>query len=370
MLDDLAALFQLGENVTHRVGEHIDELVKKRLVKPERAPVTHGAAQDAAQDVVAIGVPRLDAVGDREAQRADVVADDPKGGVDFFLSGGIVALKCRGVFFAAQFFELGKDGTENVGVVIGNRPAEVSEVARRLDDGGDTLEAHPGVHVPGGERHEGAVRVGVVLDENEVPNLDALPAAGVDEAAFRVGLRREVDVQLAARAARAGVAHHPEIILFVAVDDVHGGVEPGGGEDRRPTVVRLLVELARVAFRGLVHGGVEPLFRETPHAGEQFPSPLDRLLFEVVAKGPVAEHLEESVVVRVHSNVVEVVVLATGADAFLGVGGAAGGVRAGLLAEEDRHELVHAGVGEQQVGRVRHEAGRRHNGVLFLLKKI
>ena len=339
-------------------------------MKPERAPVAHGAPQDAAQNVVAIGVPRLDAVGNRETQRADVVADDSKGGVGFFLPGLPGAGQRGGVFFAAQFLELGEDGTENVGVIIGNRPAEVGETVGGLHDGGDTLEAHPGVHVPGGERHERAVRVGVVLDENQIPNLYALSAVGVDEAALRVALRGEVDVQLATRAARAGVAHHPEIILLVAIDDVHGGVEPGGGKDRRPTVVRLLVELAWLAFARLVHGGVEPLFRKPPHAGEQLPSPLDRLLFEVVAKGPVAEHLEERVVVRVHSHVLEVVVLAAGADALLGVGSAAGGVRAGLLAKEDRHELVHAGVGEQQIRRGRHEAGRGHNGVLLFLKEI
>ena len=61
--------------------------------------------------------------------------------------------------------------------------------------------------------------------KTRVPNLNALSAVGVDEAAFRVAIRREVDVQLAARAARAGVAHHPKIILLVAIDNVHGGVE-------------------------------------------------------------------------------------------------------------------------------------------------
>ena len=370
MLDDFAALLQLGENVFHRVRQNIDELVKKRLVKPECTPVAHGAAQDAAQNVIAIGVPGLDAVGDGEAQRADMVADDAKGCIGFFLIGRLGAGQCSGIFFAAQFLECGKYGAENIRVVVGNRPAEVSEPFGGLDDGGDTLEAHAGVHVPGRERHKRAIRVGVVLNENQIPNLDALSAVGVDEAALRVALRGEVDVQLATRAARAGFAHHPEIILLVAIDDVHGGVEPGSGKDRHPTVVRLLIELAWLAFARLVHGGVEPLFWKSPQAGEQLPSPLDRLLFEVVAKGPVAEHLEERVVVRVHSHVLEVVVLASGADALLGVGSAAGGVRAGLLAKEDRHELVHAGVGEQQIRRGRHEAGRGHNGVLLFLKEI
>ena len=36
----------------------------------------------------------------------------------------------------------------------------------------------------------------------------------------------QIDVDLRARAARAGVAHHPEIVLLVAVDDVDRRVEP------------------------------------------------------------------------------------------------------------------------------------------------
>ena len=74
--------------------------------------------------------------------------------------------------------------------------------------------------------------------------------------------------------------------------------------------------------------------------------------------------------VGVEADVFEVVVFAAGADAFLGVGGAAGLVGTFGLAEEDGHELVHAGVGEQQVGAVRHEAGRRHNGVLLRLEEV
>ena len=62
-----------------------DEFVEERLVKAERAAVADGAAQDAAQDVVAVGVAGLDAVGDGEAERADVVGDDAEGDVDFFL---------------------------------------------------------------------------------------------------------------------------------------------------------------------------------------------------------------------------------------------------------------------------------------------
>jgi hypothetical protein len=41
-----------------------------------------------------------------------------------------------------------------------------------------------------------------------------------------------------------------------------------------------------------------------------------------------------------------------------------------LLPQEDGNELVHAGVGEEQVGRVRQETRGRHEGVAFGFKKI
>ena len=62
----LLAGADFGKHITHRVGEHIHEFVEERFVEAECAPVTHRAAQDAAQNVVAVVVAGLDAVGNRE----------------------------------------------------------------------------------------------------------------------------------------------------------------------------------------------------------------------------------------------------------------------------------------------------------------
>src|SRR3546814_20547746 len=75
----------------------------------------------------------------------------------------------------------------------------------------------------------------------------------------------------------------------------------------------------------------------------------DRLVLEIVAEREVAEHLEEGVVPGGIADIVEVVVLAAGADAFLRGRGA--GIGALLLAGEDILELHHAGIGKHQ-GRV------------------
>ena len=111
--------------------------------------------------------------------------------------------------------------------------------------------------------------------------------------------------------------------------------------------------------------------RKFPALDDQFPRPVDRFLLEVIAEAPVPEHLEKRVVIGIEPDVIEVVVLAAGADAFLRVGDARRiPWRAFVCAEKDRHELVHAGVGEEQVRRVRQKRRRRHDGVLFLAKEI
>jgi hypothetical protein len=66
-------------------------------------------------------------------------------------------------------------------------------------------------------------------------------------------------------------------------------------------------------------GGVEAVGGRAPDLGQQLPGPVDGLLLEVVAERPVAQHLEEGVVVGVLADVLEVVVLAAGADALLAV---------------------------------------------------
>ncbi len=220
------------------------------------------------------------------------------------------------------------------------------------------------------QRRQSAVRVRVELDENEIPNLDAARVAGIHERSLGVAGRREIDVQFRARTARAGIAHHPEIVLLVAVDDVNGRIEPRFREEPRPMIVRFLVELARLARPRFVNRRVKTLRRKFPALDHQFPRPVDRFLLEVIAEAPVAEHLEERVVIRIESDVIQIVMLPAGPDALLGVDDAGRIPRRLLLAEKNGDELVHAGIREKQVRRVRQQRTGRHDRVLFLAKEI
>ena len=179
--------------------------------------------------------------------------------------------------------------------------------------------------------------------------------------------------------ARAGVAHHPEVFLLVSEADVDLRIQTGVAEDLAPDLEGFFVQLTGLAGIGFVDCGVEAVFGKSPPFGQQFPSPFDGFFFEVISEGPVTEHFEEGMVVGVEADVFQVVVFAAGADAFLGIGGAgiatgdyagpAGDVRF-AFAQEDRDELVHPGVGEEEVRGIGQKAGGGNDRMFPLTEEI
>ena len=78
----------------------------------------------------------------------------------------------------------------------------------------------------------------------------------------------------------------------------------------------LLPQLERLVVVD-IDGDQQAVDRQPEFLGDQVPGELDRALLEIVAEREVAEHLEEGVVARRVADIVEVVVLAAGAHAFL-----------------------------------------------------
>ena len=117
-----------------------------------------------------------------------------------------------------------------------------------MNDRGRALETHAGIDMTLRQRREFSVGVGVELDENQIPNLDAARIVFVHERTARVAIRCEIDVKFGTRTARACVAHHPEIVLLVSVNNVKRGIEIGVAEHPRPMIVRFLIEFARLAL--------------------------------------------------------------------------------------------------------------------------
>ena len=189
----------------------------------------------------------------------------------------------------------------------------------------------------------------------------------VDHLAARLGgnlrLVAQVEVNLRAGAAGTRLAHLPEVVVLVAADDVVLG------QILAPVVVGLLVEGDAVLVGTLEDGGVHPLGGQVVDVVQQLPRPADGLLLEVVAVGPVAQHLEHGVVVGVVSDLLQVVVLARDAQTLLRIGRT--GILAGGVAQEDVLELVHARIGEHEGGVVLDDHGRRrHDGVTLACEEV
>ena len=308
---------ELGVCEAHHAREHRHQAIHDRVARAHHVGVAHGTAHDPAQHVAAALVGGQHAVRDQEGGAAQMVGDDA------------VADPVRSVRVLTGRLGTGEDeGAQRVDVVV---------VVLALQDGGDALEAHAGVDRGARQGHAGAGRAFLVLHEDEVPDLDETVAILIGAAGRAAGNVVAVVVEdLGARAARAGVAHAPEIVRGRDADDAR--VRQAG--DPAPEIGGLVV-LAE-------DGDAEPVLRQAELARDEGPGMRDRLFLEIVAEGEIPQHFKEGVMAGGVADIVEVVVLAAGTHAFLGGGGAA--VRPLLLAGEDVLELDHAAVGEQQRG--------------------
>ncbi len=297
-----------------------------------------GPAHDAALHVAAPLVRRDHAVADQESGGADMVGDHAQ----------------------ALVVQIGAAGLARSRLDQPIKKIDLVVAVHVLQDGGQALQPHAGVHAGRGQRRDRAVLRHVELHEHVVPDLDKAVAVFVGAARGAAGDVVAVVVEdFRARAAGAGVGHHPEVVGLVAAALVVADADHTLGRQAdffRPDVVSLVV------FE--VHSSQQALGRQQVDLGQQFPGPFQRLALEVVAKAPVAQHLEEGVVARRVADVFQVVVLAAGAQAGLHRGRANVGALVG--AEEHVLELHHAGVGEHQRGVVAgHQRARRHHGVAF-----
>ena len=119
-------------------------------------------------------------------------------------------------------------------------------------------------------------------------------------------------MDLAARPARAGVSHPPEVVLLAVAARMRDG--------STPTSSRQIAEASSSPGHGrraVEDRHPEAIDRDAVDPGQQLPAPGDRVRLEVVAEGEVAQHLEEGVVARRAAHLLEVVVLAGDAQALL-----------------------------------------------------
>ncbi len=143
-----------GIGVAHQAHQVRHQLVEERRLLAQLVAVADGAAHDAALHVAAAFVARDHAVAHQEGRGADVVGDHAQALVLQVLLAGLA----RG----------GLDQrVEEVDLVV---------AVHVLQDGGQALQAHAGVHAGRGQRLHAAVGLHVELHEHVVPDLDVAVA--------------------------------------------------------------------------------------------------------------------------------------------------------------------------------------------------
>ena len=126
----------------------------------------------------------------------------------------------------------------------------------------------------------------------------------------------------------------------------------------------LVVALESFGGSALEYCGIQAFGIQPENFDKIFPGHIDGLFLEVVAEGPVSEHLEHSVVVGIVPHLFKVVVLTAYSQALLRVGNTLPRWR--FLTQNNVLELVHTGIGEHQGWVVLdYHRRRRHDMVVF-----
>jgi hypothetical protein len=235
----------------------------------------------------------------------------------------------------------------------------VEDRVHALLDHGHPLEPEPRVDVSRGQVGERPVLVELVGHEDVVPVLQV--AIGVVAGALVVVavLGTAIDVHLRARPARPGRTCLPEVLRLREQHD-----PLGGDAGCLPQLDCLLVGAEAELLVALEDRHPDPRRVESEALERQLPPPGNRLLLEVVAEAPVAEHLEKGQVAPGLADLLDV----GGAEAPLGVADAR---RRRLLAAEVRLEGLHPRDREQgrSVLGGWDQRGRRHPQVSALLEE-
>ena len=220
----------------------------------------------------------------------------------------------------------------------------------------DALKPHARVDAAHRQPRQRPVFGAFVLHKDEVPELQ-IAVFGESKPPLNRLIGALIDVDFRARTTRSHRPHAPEV-FFVVFFDIAKSCNAFIGEPNLvvPNAVCLVVVLvnAHDEFRRL----------EPEMLGQKRPRKANRQIFAIIAKAPVAEHFEKRQVSPVLADFVEVVVLATRANALLHARGAL--VTAHLVAQKHFLKLVHPRIGKQQ----RRVVSRNHRRTRHYLVRV
>ena len=307
------AQFRIGR--PHLLHQSRHQPVHHRILRAQHMRVPHSPPHDPPQHIAAPLVRRHHPIGDQKRRRTQMVRDHP------------VMRLARPVGITTRRMRRSLDQrAHQIRVII---------VVLALQKRADPLQPHAGIDRLLGQRDHPAIGELLVLHENQVPDFDK-PVAVLIGRAWRAAenLFAMIKENLGARAAGPGRPHPPEIVIRGDPDDPVIR-QPG---DFLPDISRLIV--------GVVHRHQQFILGNSIFLRQQLPGIGNRLGLEIVAKAEIPQHLKERMVARRVADIVEIIVLAARAHAFLCRG------RAGVIARfhpgKAILELHHAGICEHQ----------------------
>ena len=185
---------QIGIRRTHHLDQISHQLVKERSFLAQLVAMANSTPDDAAEYITTVILIRNNAVAHQKCRGADVVGNHAQG---FVVQVGASGLAGGSL----------DQCVEQVNLVI---------AVHMLQDGGQALQAHAGVHAGGRQFVQAAVGLHVELHEHVVPDFNKAVAVFAGAAGWAAGDVVAVVVKnLATRAAGASVSHHPEVVRLV-----------------------------------------------------------------------------------------------------------------------------------------------------------
>ena len=167
---------------------------------------------------------------------------------------------------------------------------------------------------------------------------------------------------LGTRTTRTCIAHLPEVIMLVTVEDMifRKVLFPKGSS--------FIVTFQSFFRAALKYGGVKVLRIYLQNLYQIFPCPVDSLFLKVVAERPVTQHLEHGVVVRVVSHFLQVIMFSANAQTFLRVRDSF--IFRRVVAQNNIFKLVHPRIGKHQCRVIfNYHRSRGHYLVAFALEE-
>ena len=179
-----------------------------------------------------------------------------------------------------------------------------------LKDGRCALEAHARINGGLWQVDLSYLAIGtelaLILHEYEVPNFDEAVPVLIRRARRAAGnIRAVVKENFGTGSARSCIAHRPEIIIGRNADDTL----IGKSSDLLPQIKGHIIRV--------VNRHQQLILGETEILSHQIPSMLNGLSFEIVSKAEIAQHFKKCVMARRVSNIVQIIMLTAGPNAFL-----------------------------------------------------